>query len=132
LQAPAAVRGSLPRYSGWCSPGVSSPKVGRPLDKAKASGKHARKAYDPYREFAVSCRIAGLLAAGIAGMVFLMACSDAKPVSYYKGLAAADRKAKVESCVASGSDSQDCLNARQAEFEVLGITARDGRALSGE
>jgi hypothetical protein len=85
--------------------------------------------YDPIGEFLGCCRLAAAMAGALAVMVALLACSDAKPVSYYKSRPD-EREAKVQSCVTSGSQTQDCNNARQAEFEILGIEAKDGRALA--
>jgi hypothetical protein len=63
-------------------------------------------------------RPAGLGIAAAIVALLLVACSDAKPVSYYKGHAD-ERAHKVQECLGRASDSQDCLNARQAEFEAL-------------
>ncbi len=70
----------------------------------------------------------GLAAAAGLVALLLVACSDAKPVSYYK-THAPERAHKVSECLGQASDSQDCVNARQAEFESIGIPAANGKAL---
>ncbi len=72
-------------------------------------------------------RPAGLGVAAAVVALLLVACSDAKPVSYYRGHAQ-ERAHRVQECLGKASDSQDCLNARQAEFESLGLPAANGKA----
>jgi len=60
--------------------------------------------------------------------VLMVACSDAKTVTYYKDHQP-ERAKKVGECLGAASSSQDCVNARQAEFEAAGIPAVDGKAI---
>jgi hypothetical protein len=84
--------------------------------------------YDPFQDFLDDQRkIWAVLAAG-AGLLLLVACSDARTVAYYRQHAP-ERTAKLDRCLARGSETADCLNARQAEFEARGIPAKDGQAL---
>jgi hypothetical protein len=57
----------------------------------------------------------------------VVACSQAKPVSYYLGHAQ-DRAAKIDACLVQGRDDADCRNAKQAEYRSAGIPAVNGRA----
>jgi hypothetical protein len=83
--------------------------------------------YDPIADNLQTWRpVALAIAAAMVGMLFV-ACSDAKPVNYYMGHAG-ERSAKIQACLGQGSDSADCENARQAEFQVLGIPAVNGQA----
>jgi hypothetical protein len=85
-------------------------------------------AYDPIADNLQCWRPIGLaVAAALVGMLFV-ACSDAKPVNYYL-THAQERADKVKACLERGSDSADCLNAKQAEFQALGIPASGGKAL---
>jgi hypothetical protein len=84
-------------------------------------------AYDETQD--VLCwRPAGLAAAAAIVALLMVACSDAKTVSFYKDHQP-ERARKVGECLGQASNSQDCLNARQAEFEASGIAAANGRAL---
>ncbi len=85
-------------------------------------------AYDATQDL-LCWRPAWLAAAAAIVATLLVACSDAKPVSYYKGHVS-ERAQKVQLCLSRGSDSQDCLNARQADFEAAGIPAANGKALA--
>ena len=60
-------------------------------------------------------------------LLLLAGCSPAKSIVYYRGHAA-ERDRRSAECVASGDDSLDCRNAKQAKFEALGIAASDGAA----
>jgi hypothetical protein len=71
----------------------------------------------------------GLAVAALIAAALLVACSDAKTVSFYKDHAP-ERSKKVGECLATPSQSQDCINARQADFEVSGIKAVNGRAVA--
>jgi hypothetical protein len=83
--------------------------------------------YDPVADNLQLWRpMAMAVAAAVVGMLFV-ACSDAKPVNYYVGHAG-ERTAKIQVCLGQGSDSADCENARQAEFQILGIPAVNGKA----
>ncbi len=83
--------------------------------------------YDPITDNLHAWRpVAMGAAAALIGMLFV-ACSDAKPVAYYASHAQ-ERAQKVQACLGKGSDSADCLNARQAEFQALGIPAVNGKA----
>ena len=84
-------------------------------------------AYDETQD--VLCwRPAGVAAAAAIIALLMVACSDAKPVAFYKDHQP-ERAKKVGECLAHASDSQDCINARQAEFEAQGIPAQDGKAI---
>jgi len=84
-------------------------------------------AYDPIADNLQTWRpVALAMAAAVVAMLFV-ACSDAKPVNYYVGHSG-ERSAKIKACLGQGSDSADCENARQAEFQVLGIPAVNGKA----
>lgn len=51
-----------------------------------------------------------------------------KTVFYYK--AHSDERAEVlNDCLGEGDNSQNCRNVRQADFELRGVPARDGRAV---
>jgi hypothetical protein len=83
--------------------------------------------YDPVADNVQLWRpVALAMAAAVVGMLFV-ACSDAKPVNYYMGHAQ-ERADKIRACLGQGSGSADCENARQAEFQVLGIPAVNGKA----
>lgn len=82
---------------------------------------------DPFRIFFDDCRAFSLGVGAIALGLLLMACSDAKPVAFYK-THANERAQRLNACLADGSGAQDCLNARQAEFELRGIPATNGVA----
>lgn len=84
-------------------------------------------ANDPFRIFFDDCRAFGVAVGAVAVGVLLMACSDAKPASYYK-VHATERAQRLNACLAEGAATQDCLNARQAEFDVRGIPATNGVA----
>jgi hypothetical protein len=97
--------------------------------KVLTGGPADRGGYDPIADNLQAWRpVALAMAAAVIGILFV-ACSDAKPVSYYLAHPK-ERDAKVQACVGrgSGGDSADCLNAKQAAFQVLGIPAVDGRA----
>ncbi len=72
-------------------------------------------------------RPAGLAAAAAIVALLMVACSDAKTVSFYKDHQS-ERAKKVGECLGQASSSQDCLIARQAEFEASGIPAVNGKA----
>lgn len=83
--------------------------------------------YDPIADNLQTWRpVALAIAAAVVGMLFV-ACSDAKTVNYYTGHAR-ERADKIQACLGQGSNSADCQNARQAEFQVLGIPAVNGKA----
>jgi hypothetical protein len=82
---------------------------------------------DPFHIFFDDCRAFGLAVGAVAVGVLLMACSDAKPIDFYKNHGN-ERAQRLNACLANGSGAQDCLNARQAEFEVRGIPATNGVA----
>lgn len=84
-------------------------------------------ANDPFRLFFNDCRVFAMGVGAVAMGVLLMACSDARPVSFYKSHAN-ERATRLNACLANGAATQDCLNARQAEFEVRGIPATNGVA----
>lgn len=84
--------------------------------------------YDPFQDFLDDQRRIWAVVGAAAGLLLLVACSDARTVAYYKQNAP-ERAARLDQCLGQGSDTADCRNARQAEFEVRGIAARDGRAL---
>ncbi len=73
-------------------------------------------------------RPAGLAAAAAVVALLMVACSDAKTVRFYKDHQP-ERAKKVSECLGAASSSQDCLNARQAEFEASGIAAVNGKAV---
>ena len=73
-------------------------------------------------------RWVGFAAGVLMGGLLLVACSDSKPVNYYMNHAD-ERARKVAACLGQGNDSDDCRNARQADFQARGISARDGRAI---
>ncbi len=73
-------------------------------------------------------RPAGLAAAAAVVALLMVACSDAKTVTYYKDHQP-ERAEKVSECLGQASSSQDCVNARQAEFEAQGIPAVNGKAV---
>jgi uncharacterized protein YgiB involved in biofilm formation len=83
--------------------------------------------YDPTQDVMRRRQAAVASAAALAALL-LAACSDAKSVAFYKEHQA-ERAKTVGDCLAMGSDSQNCLNARQADFEAQGIPAKDGKAL---
>jgi len=63
------------------------------------------------------------------GALLLLACSKpAQSVDWYKSHGAA-RTTMVDQCLINGEDSHDCNNAKQAEFELSGIPAKNGRAV---
>jgi hypothetical protein len=69
-----------------------------------------------------------VLAAAIA-CVLLGACAPAKPVGYFRAHDA-ERRAMINACLANDGLGQNCRNAKQAEFELHGIAARDGEAIA--
>ena len=71
----------------------------------------------------------GLAVAALIGAALLVACSDAKTVTYYRDHTP-ERNAKVRACLSTPSNNQDCINARQADFDVAGIKAVNGRAVA--
>ena len=89
------------------------------------------KPFEPYDAMQdLTCWKPGGLAVGILIVAaLLVACSDTKPVSFYKDHEA-DRAKKVRECLAVASSSQDCRNARQAAFDAAGIKAVDGLAVA--
>ena len=68
-----------------------------------------------------------VLAAAIA-CVLLGACAPAKPVGYFRAHGA-ERQATINACLTSDDLGQNCRNAKQAEFELQGIAARNGEAI---
>lgn len=83
--------------------------------------------YDPFQDFLDDQRRIWAVVAAAAGLLLLVACSDARTVAYYRQHDA-ERAAKLDKCLAQGANTPDCLNARQAEFEARGIPAKDGSA----
>ena len=75
------------------------------------------------------CRRILLPVAAVFGAALVVACSDAKPVSFYLDHPT-ERATKVEQCLAQALDSADCANAKQAAFQAYGIRAVDGRAVT--
>jgi hypothetical protein len=65
----------------------------------------------------------------VASCSVLASCSRPKPVTYYAAHAD-ERTARVEACLGDpDNDGEDCRNAAQAEFDVAGIKAVNGRVL---
>lgn len=89
------------------------------------------KPFQPYDAMQdVTCwKPGGVAVAALIVAALLVACSDAKTVAFYKDHGA-ERETKVSECLSTASSSQDCLNARQAEFEASGIKAVNGRAVA--
>ena len=56
-------------------------------------------------------------------------CSQTRTVEFYKTHPAL-RALKTDKCVAVGTRTDDCRNAVQASFDVLGVPARDGVAIT--
>jgi len=67
---------------------------------------------------------------GILVIFALGACSASgqQTVDYYKAHAR-ERAERVDRCLVAGDTSQDCRNAKQADFEASGIAAKDGVAI---
>jgi hypothetical protein len=84
--------------------------------------------FDPYRDCADFLRGLGLAFAALVGGVVLIACSDSRPVTYYLSHPQ-ERGQRVDDCLAHAADTQDCRNAKQADFQSRGIPAKDGAAL---
>jgi hypothetical protein len=70
-----------------------------------------------------------VLAAAIA-CVLLGACAPAKPVGCFRAHDA-ERRSMINACLADDGLGQNCRNAKQAEFELRGIPARNGEAVTG-
>lgn len=84
--------------------------------------------YDPIGEFKGATRGVLLAAGALMTALVLLACSNAKPIAYYASHPE-ERAARIEQCLASGTENPDCLNAKQAEFDARGIPAINGRAI---
>jgi hypothetical protein len=76
------------------------------------------------RRTVVVCGLLVALACATAG------CSQSRSVDFYRTHPAI-RALTSDHCVATGSNTQNCRNAKQASFEALGVPAHDGRADPG-